>query len=138
MAEVERRAQAYGLPPIRWPEPWPSDYLYAMRVATFAFAVGRGREFSLHAFRDAFQHGGDLAVTGHVLDVAEDAGLERRDAEAAAHDPKIKRALRDATDAAHERGVFGVPTFAIGDRLFWGDDRLEDAASHLEEAAAER
>jgi 2-hydroxychromene-2-carboxylate isomerase len=39
--------------------------------------------------------------------------------------------LRDATDAAHERGVIGVPTIAIGDELFWGDDRLEDAAAHL-------
>jgi 2-hydroxychromene-2-carboxylate isomerase len=27
--------------------------------------------------------------------------------------------------------VFGVPTFAIDDELFWGDDRLEDAAAHL-------
>jgi 2-hydroxychromene-2-carboxylate isomerase len=57
--------------------------------------------------------------------------------EAAAADPEIKQALRDATDAAHGRGVFGVPTIAIGDRLFWGDDRLEEAATHLE-AAAER
>jgi 2-hydroxychromene-2-carboxylate isomerase len=138
MAEIERRAGAYGLPPIRWPDPWPSDYLYAMRVATFAFVVGRGREFSRRAFRDAFQHGRDLGVAGNVLDAAEHAGLDRRDAEASAQDPKIKQALREATDAAHARGVFGVPTIAIGDRLFWGDDRLEEAATHLEEAAAER
>jgi 2-hydroxychromene-2-carboxylate isomerase len=138
MAEIERRARAYGLPSIVWPDPWPGDYLYAMRVATFAFVAGRGREFSRRAFRDAFQRGRDLGVAGNVLDAAEHAGLDRHDAEAATQDPKIKQALRDATDAAHERGVFGVPTIAIGDRLFWGDDRLEEAATHLEEAAAER
>jgi 2-hydroxychromene-2-carboxylate isomerase len=135
IAEIERRARAYGLPAIVWPEPWPSDYLHAMRVATFAFAVGRGREFSTRAFRDAFQRGRDLGVAGNVLDAAEHAGLDRRDAEAAAQDPKIKRALRDATDAAHERGVVGVPTVAVDDRLFWGDDRLQEAAIHLEERA---
>jgi 2-hydroxychromene-2-carboxylate isomerase len=135
MAEIERRARAYGLPAIRWPDGWPSDYLYAMRVATFAFAVGRGREFSTRAFRHAFEHGRDLGVAEHVLDAAQDAGLDRRDADGGAHDPEIKQALRDATDAAHERGVFGVPTIAIGDRLFWGDDRLQEAAVHLEERA---
>src|SRR3954468_17431798 len=42
MAEIERRARAYGLAPIRWPDPWPSDYLTAMRAVTFAFSIGRG------------------------------------------------------------------------------------------------
>ena len=44
-------------------------------------------------------------------------------------DPGIKAALREATEAAYERGVFGVPTVAVGEELFWGDDRLEDAAA---------
>jgi len=50
-------------------------------------------------------------------------------------EPEIKQTLRDATDAAYDRGVFGVPTIAIGDELFWGDDRLEDAAAHLQAAS---
>jgi 2-hydroxychromene-2-carboxylate isomerase len=66
-----------------------------------------------------------------VLDAAQEAGLERRAAERAMSDPLIKAKLRDATDAAHARGVFGVPTVAIGDELFWGDDRLEDAVAQL-------
>jgi 2-hydroxychromene-2-carboxylate isomerase len=64
-----------------------------------------------------------------VLDAAEQAGLDRRQAGSAAGDPQVKRALRDATDAAHALGVYGVPTLAVGDELFWGDDRLEDAAA---------
>lgn len=40
MAEIERRARRYGLPPMRWPDPWPADYLFAMRAATYAFGLG--------------------------------------------------------------------------------------------------
>ena len=34
MAEIERRVRAYGLPPMRWPDPWPDDYLTVMRATT--------------------------------------------------------------------------------------------------------
>jgi len=128
MAEIERRARSYGLPPLRWPDPWPGDYLLAMRAATFAFAAGRGREFVLQAFRDAFQQGRDLGIAANVLDAGEHAGLGRAEVTAAVQDPQIKQALREATDAAHELGVIGVPTVAVEGELFWGDDRLEDAA----------
>jgi 2-hydroxychromene-2-carboxylate isomerase len=129
IADVERRAREYGLPPLRWPDPWPSDYLFAMRVATFAFAAGRGRELATRAFRAAFQEGHDLSVPERVLDAAAAVGIEPRTAAEATRDPAVKAALRDATDAAHGRGVFGVPTVAIGEELFWGDDRLQDAAA---------
>jgi 2-hydroxychromene-2-carboxylate isomerase len=131
MAEIEHRARAYELPPIRWPDPWPGNYLMAMRAATFALTAGRGREFALRAFRDAFQQGRDLSIPAHVLDAAERAGLDRSEVEEATQDPQIKQALREATDAAHALGVIGVPTIAVDDVLFWGDDRLEDAAAHL-------
>lgn len=131
MAEVERRAYEYGLPPMRWPDPWPTNYLYAMRAATYAFQVGRGREFTLAAFRHAFARGEDLALVENVLDAAEQAGLDRGAADDATQDPEIKLALRSATDAAHQLGVFGVPTIAVGEDLFWGDDRLSDAAAVL-------
>jgi 2-hydroxychromene-2-carboxylate isomerase len=131
MAEVERRARDYGLPPVRWPDPWPGNYLIAMRATAFAFATGRGREFTLEAFREAFARGVDLSVPAHVLDAAERAGLDRHEVEAATQEPEIKHALRAATDAAHALGVIGVPTIAIDGELFWGDDRLQDAAAQL-------
>jgi 2-hydroxychromene-2-carboxylate isomerase len=131
MAEVERRAQRYGLPPLRWPDPWPTNYLFAMRVATFAFEAGRGREFTLAAFHRAFQRGEDLGCSEHVLGAAAEAGLDASAALAGAGDRAVKLALRVATDAAHRRGVFGVPTIAVGDALFWGEDRLCEVALAL-------
>ena len=137
MAEIERRTQSYGLPPMRWPDPWPTDYLIAMRASTYAFTVGRGREFARQAFRSSFQEGRDLSVARHVTAAGERAGLARAEIETAARDPQIKQALRAATDMAHERGVTGVPTIAVGDELYWGDDRLEDAAAHLSGVSAQ-
>jgi 2-hydroxychromene-2-carboxylate isomerase len=134
MAEVERRARHYGLPAMRWPDPWPSNYLFAMRAATYAFQVGRGHEFAMQAFRHAFRHGHDLAVHEHVLRAATDAGLDARTVGEAASDPEIKLALRTATEAAHALGAFGVPTVAVAGELFWGDDRLEDAAALVHRA----
>ena len=43
-------------------------------------------------------------------------------------DPAVKEQLRATTDGAHELGVIGVPTVVLGEQLFWGDDRLEEAA----------
>lgn len=129
MAEVESRARLYDLAPIRWPDPWPANYLYAMRAATYAFQAGHGRSFTMAAFRHAFAHGHDLAIAEHVLQAAEQAGLDPRAVDEATTDPEIKLALRTATGAAHELGVFGVPTIAIDGELFWGDDRLQDAAT---------
>ena len=62
MAEIERRARGYGLAPIVWPDPWPTDYLMAMRVVTWAFAAGRGHELTRQLFRDAFQRGRELSI----------------------------------------------------------------------------
>jgi 2-hydroxychromene-2-carboxylate isomerase len=131
MADIEARARRLGLPPLSWPDPWPTHYLMAMRAATFAFGAGRGREFTMQAFRDAFTEGRDLSLPENVLAAAERAGLDRAEVERATQDPAVKLALREATEEAHALGVIGVPTIAVGDRLLWGDDRLEEAEGLL-------
>lgn len=131
MAEIEARARRYGLPPLRWPDPWPGHYLTAMRAATYAERVGRGRAFALAAFRRAFVDGCDLSVPAHVLDAARSAGLDPDEVACMTQDPAIKLQLREATDRAHALGVLGVPTIAVDGEVFWGDDQLEQAAAHL-------
>jgi 2-hydroxychromene-2-carboxylate isomerase len=116
---------------MRWPDPWPTNYLFAMRATTYAFGVDRGREFVLAAYRAAFQRGADLSLEEQVLDAGREVGLSAQELRAGAGEPAVKDALRQATDAAFQAGVIGVPTVAIDDELFWGDDRLEDAAAYL-------
>jgi 2-hydroxychromene-2-carboxylate isomerase len=131
MAEIERRARSYGLPPMRWPDPWPADYLVLMRAAIFAFTTDRGHAFAQAAWRRAFQEGIDLSDPANVLDLASEIATTHEELAAAVADPDVKRALRDATEAAHAAGVFGVPTVAVNGELFWGDDRLEDAGARM-------
>jgi 2-hydroxychromene-2-carboxylate isomerase len=129
MAECERRASAYGLPPIAWPDPWPGNMLTAMRVATFAKQAGRTIAFSLAAFRQQFAAGRDLSEPDNVYVAAAACELHPRALAKAVQTQSVKEALRAATEAAAARGVEGVPTVAVGEQLFWGDDRLEEAAA---------
>jgi 2-hydroxychromene-2-carboxylate isomerase len=102
--------------------------LMAMRTATFAQQAGRAVAFSLAAFRQAFAAGRDLGDPDNVLLAAAACELHPRAVLKAVESRAVKEALRAATDAALRRGVIGVPTIAVGERLFWGDDRLEEAA----------
>jgi 2-hydroxychromene-2-carboxylate isomerase len=133
IAEIEERAARYGMPPIVWPDPWPGEMLNAMRVATFAKQTGRTVSFSLAAFRQQFAAGKDLTVPENVLIAAAACELHPRALESAVKTSIVKGGLRAATDAAAEAGVFGVPAVRVGEEVFWGDDRLEDA---VEAAAA--
>ena len=131
MAEIERRARDYGVAPLRWPDPWPSSSLHAMRAAIYARHTGREREFASAAYAVAFAEGNDLGELQHVLAAAEQSGLAPVEVEAATRDPEVKDELRAVTNHAHARGVFGVPAVAVGAEVFWGDDRLEEAAAAL-------
>lgn len=129
MAEVERRAGEYGLPPIVWPDPWPGNMVTAMRVATFAKQTGRAVSFSLAGFRQAFAAGRDLSDPDNVAIAGAACELHPRALAQAVKTAAVKDALRAATDEAGERGVFGVPSVRVGEQVFWGDDRLEEAVA---------
>lgn len=133
MVEVERRAAERGLMPIRWPDPWPANYLKAMRTAVFCQQIGRTAAFALAAFRQAFAGGKDLSDIDNVLIAAAACELHPNAILKAIETQAVKDRLKDATQEAYDRGVRGVPSVAVGDEIFWGDDRLEDAAAALAE-----
>jgi 2-hydroxychromene-2-carboxylate isomerase len=129
MAEVERRADKYGLPPIAWPKPWPPNSLVAMRAATFAKQTGRAVSFSLAAFRQAFAAGRDLTDADNVMIAGAACELHPRALLKAVETDGVKGALREATDRAGDIGVEGVPSVVVDGEVFWGDDRLEEAVA---------
>jgi 2-hydroxychromene-2-carboxylate isomerase len=131
MREVERRAAQYGLPDVRWPDPWPGNMLTAMRAAVFAKQAGRAVAFSLAAFRQAFAGGKDLGDVNYVLMAAAACELHPNAVLKGIESRTVKDALRAATDEAAERGVIGVPSVVVGNEVFWGDDRLMEAAAAL-------
>jgi 2-hydroxychromene-2-carboxylate isomerase len=130
MREIERRAAERGLPPIKWLDDWPvgTYSLTPLRAAVFAKESGRAVSFSLAAFRQFFAGGNRLDEADNVLMAAAACELHPRAVLAALERDSIKEKLKQATEDAIARGVPGVPTVAVGDQLFWGDDRLEEAA----------
>jgi 2-hydroxychromene-2-carboxylate isomerase len=135
IAEVERRARELSLAPLVWPEPWPGNMLFAMRVATFAKQTGRTVSFALAAFRQAFAAGRDLSEHDNVLIAAAACELHPNAVSKAAGTEAVKKGLREATDRAAGLGVIGVPSVRVGDEVFWGDDRLEEAVEAASSAS---
>jgi 2-hydroxychromene-2-carboxylate isomerase len=129
MSECQRRAAAYGLPPIRWPDPWPPNTLAAMRAATYAKQLGKTVAFSLAAFRQAFAAGRDLTDPDCVAIAAAAAEIHPRALLQAIERNPIKDRLRAATERAGDVGVRGVPSVVVAGEVFWGDDRLDNAAA---------
>jgi 2-hydroxychromene-2-carboxylate isomerase len=132
MRECEQRAAALGLP-LTWPRGWPTETysVVVLRAALVAEELGRLREFSLAAYRQGLGLGRDLTDLDVVLDAAEEAGVDPALVRDGVERPEIKEGLRRVTDEARELGVTGIPTIYTGDQLYWGDDRLADAAAAL-------
>ena len=129
--EIQRRADERGLPKVVYPEGWPiDDYsLNPIRAATYAKESGRVVSFSLAAFRQVFAAGRSMKDVDNVLIAAAACELHPNALLKGMETKSVKERLRAATDEAIEAGLEGIPTVAVGDRLFWGDDRLEEAAA---------
>ncbi|MBP6380862.1 MAG: DsbA family protein, partial [Sphingorhabdus sp.] len=66
-----------------------------------------------------------------VKDVLDKAGLDSAALFAKAEEPEVKAELVANTEKAAARGAFGVPTFFVGDEIFWGKERLPQVAEAL-------
>jgi 2-hydroxychromene-2-carboxylate isomerase len=131
LAEIQRRADERGLPEVRYPDGWPVENysLLPVRAAIYAKESGRVVAFSLAAFRQVFAAGRDLSDLDNVLIAAAACELHPNAVTKGVETASVKARLKEATEEALERGIEGIPTVAVGDELFWGDDRLEEAAA---------
>jgi 2-hydroxychromene-2-carboxylate isomerase len=130
MAECEARARARGLGAIAWPPSWPTSDLLAARAIAFAQERGTEVQLALELMRMSFTEGRDISELPAVEEAGRRTGLDETELAAALVSQDVKEALRAQTDGAIAVGVVGVPTVAIGDQLFWGDDRLEEAVAN--------
>ena len=101
-----------------------------MRVATYAKSIGRTVSFALAAFRQAFAGGRDLSDPDNVAIAAAACELHPNAiAKAAASDGGQGAAARGDRRGPATAASSGVPTVTVGDEVFWGDDRLEEAVA---------
>jgi 2-hydroxychromene-2-carboxylate isomerase len=143
IADCDARAAEHGLGPIRWPDPWPTNDLLVARAMAFCARADAAegassdtlvRSYGLAAMRLTFLEGVDIGERDAVLEAGRRAGIDERALGDALQDPQVKDATRALTEEAVAAGVFGVPTVLVGEQLFWGDDRLSDAASAYDQA----
>lgn len=124
--DLERVCAALDLPLAR-PSGFPRSGLTAARVA-----VAGANEPWLPGFIRAVYHANfaldrDVADPVVIRGILDDLGLAADALLQAATSDEVKARLRAQTQTAVERGIFGAPSFVVGDELFWGNDRLEDA-----------
>jgi 2-hydroxychromene-2-carboxylate isomerase len=129
LAEIQRRASERGLPEVVYPDGWPVDNysLNPTRAAVYAKESGRVVSFSLACFRQVFAAGRDMSDVDNVLVAAAACELHPNAVLKGIETKSVKDKLRAATDEAIALGVVGIPTVAVGNALYWGDDRLEEA-----------
>jgi len=124
--DMRRRAVKYGLA-FNMPSTFPRSALLPARVALLGAGEPWIGEFCRRVMLQNFVDDLDIddpANTRRALDrLVPDPDAVMQAAQSAAN----KARLREQTAAAHARGIFGAPTFFVGDEMFWGDDRLEDA-----------
>jgi 2-hydroxychromene-2-carboxylate isomerase len=127
LADIQRWARWWGVP-FAMPAKFPQRTLLAQRLCLVAkrrsAAFDTQLALAVALARAMWVDNRDVADDATCADVLAARGLPV-DWLAAAQDPAIKAELADATAAAHAAGVFGVPSFAIGDALVWGQDRLD-------------
>jgi 2-hydroxychromene-2-carboxylate isomerase len=121
--DVQRRAVAAGLQPMRWPDPFPPEETeWALLAATYAKQIGRAVAFSLAAFRQAYAGGRDLGERDNVLIAAAACEMHPTAVIKGAELRSTRERLERATAEAVAAGVRDVPA------LLLPDGRVDDLA----------
>lgn len=98
------------------------------RIAMVAEVEGWIGPFTRAVFAAEFADREDIAATAILARIVAGLGHDPARISAAAGTPENKGALRERTEAASSKGIFGAPTFLTADgEIFWGDDRLQQA-----------
>jgi len=130
--EMERFIMKHGLTRFRMNPHFPVNTLLAMRGMVAAQRRGEEERYVAAALAAMWEDGEKLDDAQVFVRVLDAAGLDGAAYLAATQDDAVKAALAANTDAAVARGVFGIPTFFVGDEMFFGKDRL----GQVEEALA--
>ncbi|HEL3156862.1 TPA: 2-hydroxychromene-2-carboxylate isomerase [Stenotrophomonas maltophilia] len=127
--DMLRQCRKHGLP---WQKPsvLPRVSLLASRVALYGAGQAWIGAFCRQVMTLNFAEDRDITDPQLINEVLGGLGLDAPAIIAAALSEQNKQALRTQTEQAMARGIFGAPTFFVGEGMFWGDDRLADALAN--------
>jgi 2-hydroxychromene-2-carboxylate isomerase len=124
--DLERECARLGLPLVR-PSRFPRGSLLAARIACAHADSPWIGPFIRATYAANFADDRDIDHDDVIAALLDGIGQDPAPILAAATTPDAKSALRAQTEAAQARGIFGAPSFVVGDELFWGHDRMTRA-----------
>lgn len=127
--DVARWAAKLGVP--MNPPPITTEPTAAGAASLLAEREGKLRPYVVEVMRAEWGEGRDIGELQVLRDVAQRIGMDPDAVSEAAADRENLAALERNKAEAEERGVFGVPTFVVGEERFWGNDRLDFLSDHL-------
>lgn len=132
--DMVRQAKKYGVP---WKKPsdFPRRAILASRVAILGAAAPWIGDFVRGTMARNFFEDQEIDSEAAVREVLAKIGLDADMVIAQAQSDENKARLRQATETAASLGIFGAPMFFIGNEMFWGNDRLEDALAFARDQA---
>jgi len=130
MLEFDRFVKAHALP-FKMNPRFPINSLFLMRGAVAAQQLSCFALYVDTVMAAMWEDSKDMGEAEIVRQVLDSAGLDSTALLALADDPDVKAELMANTEAAAKRGAFGVPTFFVGEEMFWGKERLEQVEAAL-------
>lgn len=133
--DMERQCQKFGIPWCR-PTEFPRHSVLPARVALLGVDQPWLLPFAQRVMLANFARDQDIGSEAVVRNALERLALPADELLDTAQSEPNKTRLRAVTAEAQRRGVFGAPTFFVGDEMFWGNDRLDDAMNFAQAKAA--
>lgn len=130
--DFERFARRYQVPFAQNPF-FPINTMQLMRGAVALLDGDQFQPYVDAVFRAIWVEGQNMGDPDVVARVLGGQGFDVAGLLQQINDPAVKERLRQITERAIERGVFGAPTFFVGDEMFFGQDRLDFVEAALAE-----
>ena len=112
--------------PFKWNEKFPINSISIMRG--YLFVDEKKKEHYLNTFFDAYwKYNQDLSIPSNFYKNAEKLNIDPLILQKGIKDENIKEKLKQLTNNAFSKKIFGAPTFVYNKKIFWGQDRLEYA-----------
>jgi 2-hydroxychromene-2-carboxylate isomerase len=125
--DLERICAREKLPLKLPPAHFPQNGLKAARLAIVGEAEGWTPAFTRAVYVSNFAEHKNVFNDATLSAILDELGVDCEKALAEADTAETKARLRAQTEEAQARDIFGAPTFIVGDEMFWGNDRLEEA-----------
>jgi 2-hydroxychromene-2-carboxylate isomerase len=129
--EISRFIKRHAITQFQFNPNFPVNTLTMMRMAVAAQMAGELRAYVNAGFHHMWEAGQKMDDPEVIRIALTESGLDAERLLAAAQTPEVKQQLMNNTEAAVERGVFGIPSFFVGDELFFGKDRLRDVEEEI-------